>query len=405
MRALFVVLCLFSFAGCGKHTKASAGAGGESKTAAAGEAHPDKHIEEVNVFEFSPEAQRRSGVVVEPIRMTSVDVLLRVTGSVQPIDSRVVHLRPLARGRVQQVLVKLGDRVEKDQVLARFDNIEAGEVSSQLNAARAELQRLRIQHANAKRQAERSRGLVSIGAVPAKEAEGAEAEARGLEELIRAQESTIEGFNVRLRRFGYAGAGETPFSTVRAPFAGVVMKAESAPGDVADSSSVLFSIADLSRVYVEAQVYEKDLGKIRRGQAVEISVEAYPGQTFKGRIAAIKDLLDPRTRTAGVRSEVANPDGKLLLEMFATIIIPTTGMHSALAVPAGAVQVVNRRQVVFVRKGELHFEAREVQMIGEGARVEITAGLKEGEPVVVKGAFQLKSAFLSHELQPEHSHD
>jgi cobalt-zinc-cadmium efflux system membrane fusion protein len=399
-----IFLCLLGFAGCGRHGDGHGEESGEHK-AAPGEAHAAKHIEEANVFEFSPEAQRRAGVSVEPVRLTPVNVMLRVTGSVQPIDSRVANLRPLARGRVQQVLVKVGDRVKKDQVLAAFDNIEAGEVASQLNVARAELQRLKIQHANAKRQAERSRGLVSIGAVPAKEAEGAEAEARGLEELIRAQESTIEGLNVRLRRFGFAGAGEFPFSTVRAPFGGVVMKTEAAPGDVVDSSSVLFSVADLSHVYVEGQVYEKDLGKIRRGQAVEIRVDAYPDETFRGRIAAIKDVLDPRTRTAGVRSEVANPGGKLLLEMFATMLIPTRDPHTALTVPAESVQTVNRRHVVFIPRGELHFEAREVQTIGEGARPEIIAGLKEGEPVVVTGAFQLKSAFLSHELQPEHSHD
>lgn len=404
MKALMILLCLLGFAGCGRHKDGRGEEGGEH-TAATGEAHAAKHIEEANVFEFSPEAQRRAGVVVEPVRLTPVKVMLRVTGSVQPIDSRVANLRPLARGRVQQVLVKVGDRVAKDQVLATFDNIEAGEVASQLNVARAELQRLKIQHANAKRQAERSRGLVSIGAVPAKEAEGAEAEAHGLEELIRAQESTIEGLNVRLRRFGFAGAGQFPSSTVRAPFGGVVMKTEAAPGDVVDSSSVLFSVADLSHVYVEGQVYEKDLGKIRRGQAVEIRVDAYPDERFKGRIAAIKDLLDPRTRTAGVRSEVANPGGRLLLEMFATMLIPTGDLHTALTVPADSVQTVNRRHVVFIRKGELHFEAREVQTIGEGARPEIIAGLKEGEPVVATGAFQLKSAFLAHELQPEHSHD
>jgi len=405
MRALIFVLCLSVLASCGKHVSVSGGTGGGQERAVTGEAHPAKHIEPANVFEFSPEAQRRTGVKAEPLRPTPVKVMLRVTGSVQPIDSRIAHLRPLARGRVQDVLVKVGDRVEKNQVLAHFDNIEAGEVASQINVANAELQRLKIQHANATRQAERSRSLVSIGAVPAKDAEGAEAEAHGLEELIRAQESTIEGLRVRMRRFGFAGSGDVPLATVRAPFSGVVIKIEAAPGDVADSNSVLFSVADLSRVNIEGQVYEKDLGKIRRGQAVEITVEAYPKKVFRGRIAAIKDLLDPRTRTAGVRSEVDNPSGKLLLEMFATMIIPTEDLHAALTVPAAAVQTVNRRQVVFVRHGELHFEAREVQTLGEGDRLEITAGLQEGEPVVVEGAFQLKSAFLAHELQPEHSHD
>lgn len=91
--------------------------------------------------------------------------------------------------------------------------------------------------------------------------------------------------------------------------------------------------------------------------------------------------------------------------MFANLAIPTTDTHMALSVPSEAVQTINRRQVVFVRKAELHYEAREVQVLGDGARMEITAGLREGEPVVVKGAFQLKSVFLARELESEHSHD
>jgi len=112
--------------------------------------------------------------------METVGAEIKATGSVQAVDSRIAHLRPLARGPVQQVLVKAGDQVAKDQVIARIDNIEAVDLFTQRNTARAELSRLGILQANARRQAERSRGLVDIGAVPAKEAEAAEAEARAL---------------------------------------------------------------------------------------------------------------------------------------------------------------------------------------------------------------------------------
>jgi len=180
---------------------------------------------------------------------------------------------------------------------------------------------------------------------------------------------------------------------------------DAAPGEVVDSSSVLFSIVDLANVYVDAQVYEKDLSKIRVGQIAFIAVDAYSKQSLEGRIAAINAMLNPVTRTATVRCLVANPARRLKLEMFTSLVIPTTDTHSALAVPADAVQTINRRTVVFVQKSELHFEAREVQILGEGPRVEIPAGLKAGEPVGVKGAFQLKSAFLSRQLESEHGHD
>ena len=396
---LFVVW--LALASCAKKEAAEA----VKPERASDEAHGEKHIEEANVVELSAEAQRRAGLVIEEVKPGKVEVQIKATGTVQPIDSRIVHLRPLARGRVMQVLARIGDRVEKDQVLARFDNIEAGELSSQIDAARAELQRIRIQLANSRRQAERARNLLEVGAVPAKEYEAAESDAKALEEAVRAQQSTLAGLETRLRRFGASVNGDASLTTIRAPFAGVVIKTEAAPGDVIDSGSILFSIADLSRVYVEAQVYEKDLGRIRINQPAFITVDTYAGEVFEAKVTAIKDILNPQTRTAAVRCELANPGGKLKLEMFANLAIPTTDTHMALTVPSEAVQTINRRQVVFVRKAALHFEAREVQVLGDGARLEISGGLKEGEAVVVKGAFQLKSVFLAKELESEHGHD
>ena len=397
---MLLVLCL-ALASCAKKDAAEA----VRPERAGDEAHAEKHIEEANVVELSAEAQRRAGIVIEEVKPGKVEVQIKATGTVQPIDSRIVHLRPLARGRVMQVLARIGDRVEKDQVLAHFDNIEAGELSSQTDAARAELQRIRIQLANSRRKAERARNLLEVGAVPAKEYEAAESEARALEEAVRAQQSTLAGIETRLKRFGTSFNGDASMTTIRAPFAGVVIKTEAAPGDVIDSGSILFSVADLSRVYVEAQVYEKDLGRIRINQSAFITVDTYAGEVFEARVTAIKDILNPQTRTAAVRCELANPGGKLKLEMFANLAIPTTDTHMALTVPSEAVQTINRRQVVFVRKADLHFEAREVQVLGDGTRLEIGGGLKEGEPVVVKGAFQLKSAFLAKELESEHGHD
>jgi cobalt-zinc-cadmium efflux system membrane fusion protein len=396
------ILLAFLLVACGRKDESVREAPGGSKVVS-DEAHPQKYVEEANVVEISLEAQKRAGIEVAPVRMREVRAEIRATGTVRPIESRIVHLRPLAKGRVEHVLVKIGDRVQKDQVLAMLDNIEAGELASQDAVARAELRRLRLQHGNALRQAERSRSLVDIGAIPAKEAESAETEARALEEAIRAQESTISGIETRLKRFG-AEPGKTNSAAVQAPFSGVVVNTDAASGDVVDSASVLFSIADLSRVYVEAQVYEKDLGKIQIGQAAAIVVDAYPERTIQGRVATIRDILSPQTRTAAVRFEVPNADGRLRLEMFANLVIPTTDRHMALAVPSDAIQTINRRQIVFVRKADLHFEAREVQVLGDGTLSEITAGLQEGEPVAIKGAFQLKSAFLAKRLESEHGH-
>lgn len=403
MKAAWIVFFGLFAVGCGSKQESTtpkpvAQGGGE-------EPHPDKYIEVADVVELSLEAQRRAGIEVEPVRTSNVQTQIRMTGAVEPVDSRLAEIRPLARGRVLLVLVKVGDRVAVDQVLVRFDNIEASELFSQLDSARAELQRLRIQQGNAAKQAERSRSLVNIGAVPAKEAETAEADAQAAEEAVRAQQGVITGIETRAKRFGVATQEESASAAIRAPYAGIVTKVNAAPGAVVDSATVLLTLADLSQVYVEGQVFERDLGKVRVGQPARITVDAYPNETFAGRVTAIRDVLDPQTRTAGVRCEVENRSGRLKLEMFATLTIPTSESHRALSVPADAVQAINRRQVVFVRQGDLHFEAREVQVSGQGPEIEILAGLKDGEPVVTKGAFQLKSAFIARQLEAEHEHD
>lgn len=404
---LMIVLALVLLGACGKREAVEEQTDTKkTKAPEAAEPHRENYIEEANVVELAVEAQRRAGIEVAPLAMGTADAEVLLTGSVQPIDSKVSEVRPLARGRVTQVAAKLGDRVQSGQVLAQFDNIEAGELASQHSSALAELQRLRVQQANAQRQAERSRSLVSIGAVPAKDAENAEAEVRAISESIRAQEATTAGLASRLTRFGVQPGADPGNATasIRAPFAGVVVKLNIAPGAVIDSTMPLFSIADLSSVYVEAQVFEKDLGRIRSGWQTKIRFEAYPGETFTGRVVSIRDILDPQTRTAGVRIEMPNPANKFRLEMFATIALPTLGTHAALAVPSEAVQTINRRPVVFIKQDALHFAAREVATAGEGLTKELVSGVKEGELVVVKGAYQLKSVFLSRRTGEEHAH-
>jgi cobalt-zinc-cadmium efflux system membrane fusion protein len=402
-----IVLVVALFGACGKRSAVEVeGEPKKAKAQEAAEPHRDNYIEEANVVELAVEAQRRAGVEVAPLAMGAAAAEVLLTGSVQPIDSKVSEVRPLARGRVTQVSAKLGDRVQTGQVLAVFDNIEAGELASQHSTAQAELQRLRVQQANAQRQAERSRSLVSIGAVPAKDAENAEAEVKAIAESVRAQEAAVAGIASRLTRFGVQPGADPGNATasIRAPFSGVVVKLNVAPGAVIDPTMPLFSIADLSSVYVEAQVFEKDLGRIRTGQPTQVRFEAYPGETFTGRVVSIRDILDPQTRTAGVRIEMPNPANKLRLEMFATVELPTLGTHPAFTVPTEAVQTINRRPIVFIKQDALHFAARDVVTVGEGLTKEIVSGVKEGELVVVKGAYQLKSVFLSRQTGEEHEH-
>jgi cobalt-zinc-cadmium efflux system membrane fusion protein len=354
-----------------------------------------------NLVEMSASAQQHVGMVVAPVAFTQLNEYLRATGTVQPIDSRIGVVGPLARGRIVEVRAKVGDRVDAGQTLAVFDNIEAGELLSQEQSARADLERLKAQSIPATRQAERSRRLADIGAGAEKDFESSNAEKEGIEANIRSQQALIDGIRQRLRRFGVSddsprGAFLTP---LKAPFSGVVTKAQASPGDVVDAGRDLFTVADLSRVWVQAEVYEKDLGRIRIGQSAFITVDTYPNQSFEGKVAYISDVLDPQTRTARVRCEVANHDLRLKTDMFANVQLPTKFSKQATAVPASALQEVEGKNVVFIRHSATQFEKREVEKgVTINNQTEIVRGLKPGEPVVTQGAFHLKSILAGGEL-------
>jgi len=292
------------------------------------------------------------------------------------------------------VLAAVGDRVSAGQALAALENLKAAELFAQQDSAMAALQRFRVQLATQMKQVERNRQLLEIGAAPRKDLELSQGEADALQESIRSQEAAVAEVAARLRRIG-VDPGATrgaAITNIGAPFSGVVIKVQAAPGELVDEATDLFAVADLSEVWVQAEVYEKDLGRIRTGQSAFITVDTYPSERFAGKVTYVSDLLDPRTRTAAVRCEVPNPGTRLKLDMFATVQVPTSYSRQTLAIPMPAIQQVEEKTVVFVRKDETHFEVRPVQT-GKTVNglVEIISGLRASEPVVTQGAFHLKS--------------
>ncbi len=384
-RLIMLLLCgVLTISGCRQHA-------GNDNDASSSE---EQSASNAHVVEMSLSAQQHAGLTISPAEVKQLNQFLQVVGTVKPIDSRIAQISPLAQGRILEVRAKIGDRFEAGQTLATFDNIEAGELVAQELSARADLERLKAQLIPASRQTERSRRLADIGAGAERDFESSQAQQDEIEAEIRSQQALIEGLRRKLHRFGVAEAAISGdvITALRAPFAGVVTKAQASPGDEVDAGRIIFTVADLSRVWVQAEVYEKDLGRIRVGQSAIITVDTYPTRSFQGKVAYISDVIDPQTRTADVRCEVPNPGTLLKVDMLANVELPTKLSRSALAVPSSAVQDIEGKLVVFIRRTPTKFEAREVE---KGATVdgmtEIVRGLSAGEPVVAQGAFQLKS--------------
>ena len=186
-----------------------------------------------------------------------------------------------------------------------------------------------------------------------------------------------------------------PFRTVTipSPQSGVVIEKQAFEGMHVTPGTTAYRIADLSRVWVMATIYEYQSRQIELGQKASMTLTYLPGQTFEGKVVYIYPYLDERTRQINVRLEFENPDLKLKPGMYATVIFQGTSTPNRMLVPRSAIIDTGRRQVAFVAKGQGRFEPRQVHMGAEAddGKVEILDGLRPGELVVVSGQFLIDS--------------
>lgn len=389
----------------------------ESAPAAAHTGEDDHEGGAAGVIRIPLEAQKGSGLEVQQAVMRTIQTKLRVTGTVAPDQTRVAHIRPLARGVVEEVFVQLGDRVQKGDPLVSYDNIELGFAVGEYLSAKADLRSTQTTLDVKQTILARSREMLEVGAIARTTHDVREAEYRDAQAQVSSMQARVAKFEEQLHRFGLTdedlkrlneddGAGyhrTSSHSTLRAPSAGIITAYDVTNGETIDPSSALLTITDISTVWVQADVYEQDLSAVHIGKPVDIRVDAYPGETFRGPITYISDVVEPETRTARVRCVVANPRTRLKLDMFATVEIPTEQTSQVLAIPAEAVQRIDDQTVVFVRLSDVEFEQRPVTIGAEAEGwVEILQGVEAGELVISEGSFYAKTAALRELIGDEH---
>jgi len=298
---------------------------------------------------------------------------LSVTGVVNPDVSRAVPVVSLASGRVIEIGARLGDRVKKGQVLVRIQ-------SADVATAFADYRKAVADRGLAESQLERAQALFDRGAIAKKDYEVAQNAC----EKARVE---VENATERLHVLGTdANGGHTPIIDVVAPASGVITEqnvTNAAGVKSLDNSPNLFTISDLSRVWIVCDVYENDLRNVQVGDSADIHLTAFPDRVLKGRISNIGAILDPAIRTAKVRIEVANP-GLLRIGMFVTATFHGRSIETRAVVPATAVLHLHDRDWVYVPVEDGRFERREVvggSMLA-GNMQELRSGLHPGERVV-----------------------
>jgi cobalt-zinc-cadmium efflux system membrane fusion protein len=294
-------------------------------------------------------------------------------------------------GRVVRILKTVGDRVRAGEALAMLESLELGKAEAEFLEAQA---RVELGRSTLSRQRE----LFKSDLTAKKELLAAENELRLHEIELERVRNQLSLFGLNAGRMAELARARKidPTLPLTAPIGGVVIGKHLTLGEALapDAAEPAFVLSDTSELWVNANLYEKDLAKVHEGQAASVSTPAYPGRTYRGRVSLISTSMDKDTRTAQARVVVANADGRLKPEMFATVAI-RLGEQRAVVVPQGAVLREKEQIFAFVKKGDDAFEKRMIQV---GAPTDgfqpVTAGLQAGEPVVVEGGITLKAELL-----------
>ena len=328
------------------------------------------------------------------------------TGSVGYDQLHLARIRPMARGRIEALDVTAGDRVVAGQRLAVLDNFDLSAAHSKVLGAEAALNQAKAQLAAASAAYDRATNLIRSDLVTQAELVARRATAVTMEADLRTKEAQLRQYQeeearllpVRPAAAGADTSNDQPGDSrgaLFAPFAGVVDSVSVATGEIVDPATPIFTVSDLSTVWVQADVAERDLGAVKVGDAVEVKVSAFPGRVFAGRVTYIPDQIESATGMAKVRAEVPNPDGALRVNMFATVTIQSPQDSDAVLVPSSSLQEVNKQSVVFVPTGDGQFAWRAVHtgLVANG-KTQITSGLAAGTQVVGEGSYWLKAALM-----------
>jgi cobalt-zinc-cadmium efflux system membrane fusion protein len=352
----------------------------------------DEHGEE-KLVKMTAEAQKQNGVVIAPAKKERLAGMISVTGKVEANADRIAHVSPRIPGKIVAVRSSLGDSVAAGQTLVTLDSVELGEALGRYHQSKT---RLALAHSNM----ERIKNLVEKKIAARKDIFQAETDFKVAQTELHTDEE-------RLALYGVSASsikGDTrkrPLLPVKAPISGIITEKHAIVGELSDPSRSLYTVADLSSVWVMVDINEKDLAKVVKGQTATVMVGAFPDLKMKGRITYIADLVNESTRTVKARIEVANPGRKLKPEMFATVELALAAdAPPVLAVPEEAVQELDGRKLLFVTENGTEFEQRPIEL-GRAAAgmVEITGGLREGERYAVTGGFVLKSEIKKGELE------
>ena len=355
---------------------------------------------------LSAAAQKEGQIETQPAKTSDEPDVLRVPGRIALAENRSWRVGVRTDGLVVAVMAEAGDYVRKGQVLARYHADEVRDSRALYRAAQADLARAQSNAALAQRNVTRAETLLDLKAGSQVQVEQAR------QDLVVAQ-TAVSNAEVEVGRLkdlleddlrvpadpkpGDETADQVP---IIAPASGYILEKNVTLGKAIDTMDDTFVIGDLSQVWMLASMRQDQLGQLRIGQSVRVTVAGVAGQQFEGKISNLGQELDPSTRTMAVRIALSNAGNVLRPGMLATAEVPGSARKMTVFVASDAVQQVDGQDVVFVRVAPDRFAVRAVEVAQTtNGQTPILQGLKGDEQVVVRGSFVLKSQLLRAALE------
>jgi cobalt-zinc-cadmium efflux system membrane fusion protein len=328
---------------------------------------------------LEPGNARLKYIKVTRVEETDAAPSVRLTGKVGFNEDATQRVASPIDGRATRIMVELGDKVRPGQALLELTSPHVSELQANAQKFRQDLD-------VATKALGRTTKLKQDGAVSEKEAAQAEADYR------KAKADAARG-EAQLRSLSVSPTDPATSAALRAQIGGVVVERNVLVGQEvrADSAQPLFTISNLNTVWVQADVYEQDLGLVHKGDAIEVHVPAYPTESFDGKVDHVGDVLDPVSRTVKLRCSVPNRDQMLKPEMFAKVELTDIAGKKAVLLPAAAILTDSEHTRVLVAGNDNLFRPRIVTIGPEfDGNVRVLSGLKLGEQIVTEGAIFLK---------------
>lgn len=365
---------------------------------------PDQETESHDTADLIPiegEWEKLIGLQTTAVKAMPLELVISVPGQIVPNQNQVAVVSPFIESSINCVFVNVGDRVKKGDMLACLSSPEIGIQRAEYDKAKAELE---IEKQNF----ERKQKLYSEKIISDKAFQEAELKKKVAE----------VNFNYALKKLLALGIKENEIdnppsdhseavgSTIHlySPIAGILTYRDASIGQKVDQATRMFEIINLKTVWLEADIFEKDLTKIKIGQKVKISVSAYPDEIFNGKIFFKGSTLNQQTKTVNILVEIQNTSEKLKPGMFANTNIVIGEKANALVVPKDAILEDENLNIVFLREQEGYHRHVISPGIESDEFVEVLAGLKPGDIVVTKGNYQLKSKLKMSGIDPHAGH-